>query len=152
MTKEKFFFGENWDQAPLEDDVIEVLSDLLRSNFLTPRDVFLVSKCGGKYKEKTMSFLEMKQFFSRTGILKSNVHFVEERADKAPVCENLQINCFVDDSLTVLRHLIPVKCVQVRFWFSRPGLVGAHYMCYSSLVKKVTCWKEIGQFLMTHCG
>eukprot|EP01126_Amoeba_proteus_P035194 TRINITY_DN3539_c0_g2_i7.p2 TRINITY_DN3539_c0_g2~~TRINITY_DN3539_c0_g2_i7.p2 ORF type:complete len:100 (-),score=18.63 TRINITY_DN3539_c0_g2_i7:285-584(-) len=99
-----------------------------------------------------MSFLEMKQFFSRTGILKSNVHFVEERADKAPVCENLQINCFVDDSLTVLRHLIPVKCVQVRFWFSRPGLVGAHYMCYSSLVKKVTCWKEIGQFLMTHCG
>lgn len=143
----EIFFGDNWMQAPLEYQVVEVISELITSGIFNAEDVFLVSKCGNNFRQKTMQFLEAKNFFDSTGILKANVRFVAERHEKAGVCDELKITFFVDDSLTVLRHLIPVKSIHTRFHFNPSGPPsGGHYMNFSPLVKSVRGWSEILSF------
>jgi hypothetical protein len=70
--------------------------------------VHLVSKAGPKTAETTRRWLAEVGFYGRTGILPSNLHFVRDRADKAPVCERLGVTHFIDDRIDVLGHLTTV--------------------------------------------
>ncbi len=55
-----------------------------------------------------IAWLHHHKFFHRTGIPTENLHFVRDRADKAPVCARLRITHFVDDRLDILRRLTTV--------------------------------------------
>ncbi|MGW1074882.1 hypothetical protein [Streptomyces sp. NPDC002537] len=70
--------------------------------------VHLVSKAGPKVAANTCAWLHHHEFFRRTGVPAGNLHFVRERAGKAPVCAQLNITHFVDDRLDVLGHLTTV--------------------------------------------
>lgn len=57
----------------------------------------------------TRAWLHHHEFFRRTGIPTANLHFVRERADKAPICTRSGLTHFVDDCLGVLGHLTTVS-------------------------------------------
>lgn len=142
------FFGDNWLSTPSEPGVLETLHHLISSGIISSNNVYLVSKCGSQFQQKTLQYLNHIDFFPKTGIKPENVRFCEERADKAKICESLLINHFVDDSLSVLRNLLAIPNMKTRFFYSPEGIPpGSHYMCYSPLVTTVTSWAEIQQIL-----
>lgn len=146
------FFSENWLTTPTEPQVIETLHHFTSSGIIPSANIFLVSKCGKQFRAKTLQFLHHVKFFSRTGIPEANVKFCEERGDKAEICQSLGITHFIDDSLSVLRHLLPVPCIVRRFYYSPVGSgqeieQGAHYMVYSPLVTIVRHWEEVKNIL-----
>jgi len=86
-------------RAPAIDGAFEVLTRL-RESF--HGRVWLVSKCGARVQARTRSWLEHQRFFGRTGIDPQHLVFCRARADKAPICAELGITCFVDDRADVL--------------------------------------------------
>ncbi|MFI1991950.1 hypothetical protein [Actinoplanes sp. NPDC020271] len=101
------FFGSRPLETPAVEGAVEALAALTRDTFAGR--VHLVSKAGPKVAANTRAWLFHQHFFGRTGIAATNVHFVRERRDKAPVCERLGITHFVDDHLAVLAHLESVE-------------------------------------------
>lgn len=97
------FFGARPMETPAVAGALDALNDLTLGAF--QRRVFLVSKARRRTAETTRAWLEHTNFFDRTGILRDNVHFVDNRCEKAPVCERLGITHFVDDRVDVLRVL-----------------------------------------------
>jgi hypothetical protein len=92
--------------------------------------------------------LDNKQFFEKSGVLKENVIFVDTRAEKAGICEKLGISFFVDDSLTVLRHLIPLSGMKLRILYNPQKDVPRHYMRLSRLVTNVSGWEDIERLFL----
>lgn len=101
------FFGSRPLETPSVTGVSEPLAALTVEPFATR--VHLVSKAGPKVAANTRDWLTHHHFFDRTGIPAANLHFVRERADKAPVCQRLGVTHFVDDRLDVLAHLDTVE-------------------------------------------
>jgi hypothetical protein len=100
------FFGSRPLETPAVAGVFEALA-LLTADPFAGR-VHVVSKAGPAVEARTRAWLAHHCFFDRTGIAPGNVHFVRERADKAPVCTEIGITHFVDDLLEVLVHLTTV--------------------------------------------
>ncbi|NUT07130.1 MAG: hypothetical protein HOV76_27005 [Hamadaea sp.] len=100
------FFGTRPLETPATEGVFEALATLTEGPFAGR--VHLVSKAGPKVEANTRAWLQHHDFFGRTGVGVSNVHFVRERRDKAPVCERLGLTHFVDDRLDVLAYLATV--------------------------------------------
>ncbi|GAA4938877.1 hypothetical protein GCM10023224_20230 [Streptomonospora halophila] len=110
------FFGETPMLTPAVPGVFDALAGLARDAF---RDrVYLVSKAKPATADRTRRWLDLHGFTERTGITGDRLHFVPERADKAPVCERLGITHFVDDRIDVLRHL---ENVPYRYLFTGGG-------------------------------
>lgn len=101
------FFGTR----PLETPAVAGVFDVLAALTVQPFDgrVHLVSKAGPKVAANTSAWLAYHEFFERTGIPATHVHFVRERRDKAPVCDRLGVTHFVDDRLDVLALLETVE-------------------------------------------
>ena len=100
------FFGSQPLLTPAVDGVFEALARLAAGPF--EGRVHLVSKAGPKVAGNTRAWLAHHDVFARIGVPDANLHFVRERADKAPVCQRLRVTHFVDDNLGVLRHLTGV--------------------------------------------
>ncbi|MDT0304484.1 hypothetical protein [Streptomonospora wellingtoniae] len=97
------FFGETPMLTPAVPGAFDALAGLARDEF---RDrVHLVSKAKLATVDRTLRWLDLHDFTERTGIPVDRLHFVPERADKAPVCARLGVTHFVDDRIDVLRHL-----------------------------------------------
>lgn len=45
-------------------------------------NVFIVSKCGTKMRQKTLEWLEYNKFYQNTGVKRENVHFCFRRPHK----------------------------------------------------------------------
>ncbi|GIE46465.1 hypothetical protein Alo02nite_93630 [Actinoplanes lobatus] len=101
------FFGSRPLETPATAGVFACLAALTAEPFAGR--VHLVSKAGPKVAANTRAWLAHHRFFERTGIAETNLHFVRERRDKAPVCHRLGITHFVDDRLDVLAHLDTVE-------------------------------------------
>jgi hypothetical protein len=72
--------------------------------------VWVISKCGERVQRRTLRWLDLHDFYRRTGIAPGNVRFCRRRADKAAHCRDLSITHMVDDRLEVhvaLRGLVP---------------------------------------------
>jgi hypothetical protein len=90
--------------------------------------VWLVSKCGPRVQARTRRWLDARSFFEATGVPRDNVRFCRERKEKAPICVDLGITCFVDDREDVL--LAMAGAVPARILFGArasrdPGLFPA---------------------------
>jgi hypothetical protein len=97
------FFGTR----PVETRPVEGVFDALAALVAGPfsERVYLVSKAGPKVAANSRAWLAHHRFFERTGIAVANLHFVQQRRDKASVCQRFGITHFVDDRLDVLAHL-----------------------------------------------
>ncbi|MBX3222987.1 MAG: hypothetical protein KF795_20920 [Labilithrix sp.] len=67
--------------------------------------VWLVSKCGPRIQARTRRWLDRHRFFQVTGIPYGQLRFCLERRDKAPICEELGIELFIDDRADVLEAM-----------------------------------------------
>ncbi len=113
------FFGRRPLDTPVVDGAIEALGQLAREPFQWR--VYLVSKARSTTSATTREWLEHIDFFGRTQIPRHNLHFVSDRADKAPICERFGVSHFVDDRLDVLDVL-----TTVRFRYLFTGGLGAN--------------------------
>ena len=81
--------------------------------------VWIVSKAGPRMQERTLTWLQSVDFFSRTGLEPDHVRFCLQREDKATVCRELEISHFIDDRvhvMQILRGVVPHICL-----FGEPG-------------------------------
>jgi len=125
-------------KAPALSGAFEALARL--NTFFDGR-VWLVSKCGPRIQARTRAWLGEHRFFACTGIAPDHVHFCRERPEKAAICRNLGITCFVDDRVDVLeamRGIVPhrflfgarsapaVEIVPVETWMAaEPAIMAA---------------------------
>ncbi|GAB3439525.1 hypothetical protein GCM10027570_03930 [Streptomonospora sediminis] len=132
------FFGETPMRTPAVAGAFEAIAALASDPF---RDrVHLVSKAKPATAERTFRWLALHGFSRRTGVAEDHVHFVLERADKAPVCERLGITHFVDDRLDVLRHL---AAVPHRYLFTGGGGAAAAPGGLPEWAQQAATWPEL---------
>lgn len=107
QAEDTSFFGSRPLETPVTAGVFEQLAAFSVSPFAGR--IHLVSKARPKVAANSRAWLAHHRFFQRTGIAATNLHFVQERRDKAPVCQRLGITHFVDDRLDVLIYLETVE-------------------------------------------
>lgn len=93
--------------TPPSDDAFEVLARLV-ARF--DGRVWVISKCGPRIQERTLRWLEYREFYEQTGVARERVRFCRKRAEKAIHCAGLGITHMIDDRLDVhvaLRGLVP---------------------------------------------
>ena len=136
------FFGHNFLQTTAVPDVFDVLKSL-SGRF---SKIVVVSKCGQRIQEQTLKWLDHQEFYQRTGILKSDVHFCRERRDKAGICERLGVTHFVDDRLEVLGYLTTVS----NLYLFRPSDNEVRkFARFLPRVKRVETWREVASDLIS---
>lgn len=134
------FLGTSLETAmttPPEAGVFESVRELVE---MFEGRVFIVSKCGASVERKTRAWLEHWRFFEMTGLAPGNLYFCRERHEKAPICQSLDIEHFIDDRADVLEHMRG----QVKHLY----LFGEQDEAAPSWVMPVANWKET----MTHFG
>jgi hypothetical protein len=99
-------------RAPAMDGAFDAL---VRLHALFEGRVWIVSKCGPRIEARSRAWLEAHRFFETTGIARENVRFCKNRKDKAPICERLGIDFFVDDRFDILHSMSGI--VAHRFLF-----------------------------------
>ncbi|MFK4087070.1 hypothetical protein ACI2LF_23380 [Kribbella sp. NPDC020789] len=71
-------------------------------------ETWLVSKCGPRIQERSLTWLRHHRFFEQTGIPADHVRFCLQRPQKADHCADLGITHFVDDKPDVIAAITPV--------------------------------------------
>ena len=98
------FFGSRPMETPAVDGAFEAVA---RLQVAFDYRVHIVSKAGPRIAALSREWLLLHKIIS-PALPASNVHFVTDRADKAPICHRLGVTHFVDDRLSVLNHLTSV--------------------------------------------
>lgn len=137
------FFGPAWLDTPVVPDALDVIARL--NTDLFKGKIALVSKASKKIANRSRNWLYNIDFFTRTGVDPTNVYFVEERPDKAPVCQFLGVTHFIDDRLDVLLHL---TSVDHRFLFTGTSDSTTRPDVPQGAVEVVTSWKEVQAALL----
>ena len=99
-------------RTPAYDGMFEELPGLVAQ---FRGQVWIVSKCGARVRQRTLDWFAHHSFFERTGIDPVRVRFCRERPQKAGICAELGITHFVDDRLDVLEPMRDI--VRWRFLF-----------------------------------
>jgi len=89
---------------------MEVISYLVRNC----RGVYIVSKVNKEQKQRALNWMFDNDFFRRTGIRRTEVHFCAERNEKGPIVKDLRINCFIDDRPEVMAWM-PKNVTKILF-------------------------------------
>jgi hypothetical protein len=143
--------------TPGEPHCFESIKKLVET--LGSENVFIVSKCGKGFRDKTLSWLENKGFYKFTGnchhylcncegFKSQNLFFCEERAQKRPICEDLKITHFIDDRIDVLKHLINLPLMRVCFVYKPVELEKQGNLTYFwPSVSKIFDWRDVVQFI-----
>lgn len=132
------FFGPAWLDTPVVPDALDVIARL--NTDLFEGRIALVSKASKMIANRARNWLYNIDFFTRTGVDPTNVYFVEERPDKAPVCQSLGITHFIDDRLDVLLHL---TSVDHRYLFTGANDSIAPPTIPEGTVQIVTSWLDV---------
>lgn len=99
------FLSGGLDAAMRTPATLGAFESIARLTRLFGGHVWIVSKCGERIQERTLQWLEHNEFWSRTGVSRSNTRFCRQRPDKAGICKELGITHFVDDRRDVLGHM-----------------------------------------------
>lgn len=103
--------------------------------------VYLISKCSEWAKTQIQLWLENHNFYSRTGVSKEKVYFVQERKDKDIICRKLGVTNFVDDRLEVLSYMI--ESTPNLFLFDPNQEETDQFKDFLPKVTVVKTWKDI---------
>ena len=109
-------FGDDYLDVPVHEGTFEAVAQLAK--WFGKENVFLVSKCSAHNEEKSREWLVHKGFFTITGVLQENVFFCETRYQKRSITEAHQLNYFVDDRWSVLRHLDDLDSIKKLYLFN----------------------------------
>ena len=82
-------------------DALETLYDL----GALVKEIHIVSRVTPEQKVRALQWLEASDFYTKTNIPKTRVHFCAERHEKAGICKPLGITHFIDDRPEVLAHM-----------------------------------------------
>jgi hypothetical protein len=135
------FFNENYLQSTACPNAFEKIHALQQEYF--KENVHLISKCGKKIQDKTLSWLTHHKFYTQTGIEESRVHFCRERREKKEICKQLGITHFVDDRLEILSYLL--EFVPHLYLFSPRDEEVNKFKQHLSSVSIVHTWDECYQ-------
>lgn len=104
-------------------------------------EVYLISKVGGEFEEKTNDWFAFHNFYRFTGVRQDHVIYCPERFMKATYCEELHMTHFVDDRFTVHHHLAAL-CMKLYLFNPTEGDAR---MCRKCLprVPHVFSWTEL---------
>lgn len=103
------FFSDNYLNTTAVPGAIEAIGKIVQARFKDR--AYIVSKCGRKTEAKTKEWLKHHKVYEITGIKPENTFFCRKREEKAPFCKTVGITHFVDDRMSVLRHMdtVPYK-------------------------------------------
>ena len=101
------FFSSNYLNTPPVDYAFETIRALKENRY--GDHIYVVSKCGADIEQKSREWLEHTSFYEKCGVSREKIRFCRTRAGKAPICEDLGIECFIDDRTDVLSHMTTVK-------------------------------------------
>lgn len=104
--------GPNYLRAPSVAGAFDAVMELVK---LFEGRIHIVSKCGPTVEAKTRAWLKARSFHEMTGISEAHLHFVRSRPEKAPVCRDLGISCFVDDRYDVLAPMDGIVSIRILF-------------------------------------
>lgn len=141
--KEDTLLGDNFLAQEAALGAVDGVAKLVA--VLGAEKVFIVSKAGSRVAKQSSMWLSHVGWYEKTGMLKQNVHFVRERRDKAPLCAQLGVSCFIDDNLSVLQHFLtpPSKCEEPLFYF-QPHAPETRSSCfYHPRIVHTTSWEDL---------
>ena len=107
--------------------------------------IWVVSKCGKTTERKTREWLAHHRFHERCGVPVKNLLFCRKRHEKGPLCEELGITHFVDDSLEVLSCM---PSVPHRYLFRPHEEEVAAFRKHLAGVTRVETWTELQALLL----
>ncbi len=68
-------------------------------------NVFIISRVNDAQKLRAEAFLDSTDFYNITGFNKNNLYFCFDRRDKSIFISGLNIDCHVDDRVSVMNHV-----------------------------------------------
>lgn len=111
-NEELFFLSDRFRETPAVTGVFDGLRRLREERF--GDRIHLICKAGkpdeGKFapnriERRNRAWFQHHDFFTRTGIDPSHVHFCLTRSMKAEICRSLGVTHMVDDRLEVFAHM-----------------------------------------------
>lgn len=99
-SNEDTLLGENWKHVQPQEGCVEAVALLVKT--LGVDNVFILSKASDVMSKRTRAWLDYIGFFRSTGLPSAQVHFVLKREDKAILCQQMKIDCMIDDHIDVL--------------------------------------------------
>lgn len=137
-------FSENYLNSP---EVINSFSSIKKIvKQFKPENVFLVSKCSSNVQERTKNWLEQKNFFEITNLRRENIHFCLKREEKKIISNKLNLNFFIDDRFTVLKHLANDKDKTLFLFKPKKDELGL-FLNENIKLNLVHSWDEIINYL-----
>lgn len=106
-NEDGLFFSHRFLEVPEVQGAFEALAQLV--TYYGDTSLFLVSKCSEPIQQKTLQWLEARQFYKRTGFLRHQVLFCRNRVDKSLIAQQQYLNTFVDDRFAVLQHMLSIQ-------------------------------------------
>ena len=94
------FFGDNWQQTPEVAGAYDSIKGLKLMN----HEIHIISKCGTATEFKSVYWLTQKGFVP-FAVMERRLNFVRKRELKAPLCQALQIEIFIDDRQDIIDSL-----------------------------------------------
>jgi len=136
-TDDTSFFGKEFLKTPQVSKSFDSIKKIVDS--VGPANVFLVSKAGEDTTQKTWTWLYKHNFFTHTGVYEDNIFFCKTRKEKAPICEQHNINIFIDDTFEIITILESNPKMARLFWLTseelRKDMPGKCTLCHG--------WPEI---------
>jgi len=125
-------------------DSFRVISELVRSGNI----IYIISKVTSEQKERAEKWLQLHDFFNKTGVKPENLYFCFERRDKAIFVAALGIKMMIDDRAEVMAHL-PVQVIKLLINPDDDDLERHEGRLFNT--KTVKSWLEIEQSLVDGC-
>jgi hypothetical protein len=85
-----------------QNNAIESIAELIKR---PNNEVWVISKASKSTQSSTRSWLNVVDFYQRSGFIETNLLFCSKRSEKRDICEPLGITHFIDDNLDVLTAL-----------------------------------------------
>lgn len=142
-----FFLTDDYLEAPPVDGAFETLREL---SDIFKQSIHLVSKCDVITRDKNLTWLGHKQFYRHTATFRENVHFCNERRQKAEICEKLGITHFIDDKLEVLSSMIGK--VGNLYLFRPEESEKQKFSQYLTDVRTAQTWEEVLKKIKNCCS
>lgn len=108
------FFTDNYLSTPEVPGAIDSIVALKEAG----HEISLISKCGDEVRNKSLWWLDYKEFWSKTGLVDcEDVYFVYHRMDKFPVARALRLDVFIDDRQDIIDDMYPIiEAILFRSW------------------------------------
>jgi len=90
------FFTDDFLSTPEVDGAFDTVKRLAADH-----EIFFISKAGKTTAEKTVEWLQSRDFFTQVGVPENRLIFCRQRPEKVGIARELKIDLMIDDRLDV---------------------------------------------------